>query len=54
MTEFVSAVRDAMKAGRSVDEAAAAIHLDAKYKGYGHERYKAAVQTIYDELKAGR
>jgi cyclase len=51
MTDFASAVRDAHKAGKSVDEAAAAIDLTTKYKGYGKERYRAAVQAIYDELK---
>ena len=50
MTDFVAAVQDAKKAGKTVDEATAAIDLNAKYKGYQKERYKAAVQAIYDEL----
>jgi hypothetical protein len=51
MTDFVSAVQAAKKAGKSADDAAAAIDLSAKYKGYGHERYKGAVEAIYTELK---
>ena len=42
----------ANKAGKSVDEATASINLSAKYPGYKNERYKAAIQVIYDELKA--
>ena len=52
MTDFVNAVRAANKAGKSVDEATASIDLSAKYPGYKNERYKAAIQVIYDELKA--
>ena len=52
MTDFVNAVRAANKAGKSVDEATASINLSAKYPGYKNERYKAAIQVIYDELKA--
>jgi cyclase len=51
MTDFVAAVRDANKAGKSVDDAAASINLNAKYPGYKNDRYKAAIQAIYDELK---
>jgi len=51
MTDFVTAVRGANKAGKSVDDATASINLNAKYPGYKNERYKAAVQAIYDELK---
>ena len=51
MTDFAAAVRAANKAGKSVDEAAAAINLNAKYPGYKNDRYKAAIQAIYDELK---
>ncbi len=52
ITDFVAAVRDANKAGKSVDEAAASINLNSKYPGYKNERYKAAIQAVYDELKA--
>jgi glyoxylase-like metal-dependent hydrolase (beta-lactamase superfamily II) len=41
---------DAMKAGKSVDDAAAAFKVD-KYPGYKNERVKAAIQSVYDELK---
>lgn len=51
MNDFVTAVRAANKAGKSVDEATASINLNAKYPGYKNDRYKAAVQAIYDELK---
>ena len=33
MTDFVAAVRQAKKAGKSVDEAAASINLNDKYQG---------------------
>jgi glyoxylase-like metal-dependent hydrolase (beta-lactamase superfamily II) len=51
MTDFVNAVKAAQKAGKSVDEAAASIDVSAKYKDYKKERYQAAVQALYDELK---
>ena len=51
MTDFVAAVRDANKAGKSVDDAAVSINLTPKYPGYKNERYKAAIQVIYNELK---
>jgi len=50
MNDFVAAVQDAKKAGKSVDDAAASINLSGKYKDYKNDRYKAAVQAIYDEL----
>lgn len=52
MTDFVAAVRNANKSGKSVDDATASINLNSKYPGYKNERYKAAIQVIYDELKA--
>jgi cyclase len=51
MTDFVAAVKQAKTAGKSVDDAAASIDLSAKYKDYKKERYKVAIQAIYDELK---
>ena len=51
MTDFANAVKQAKAAGKSVDDAAASIDLTPKYKGYTKDRYKAAVQAIYDELK---
>ena len=50
MNDFVAAVRDAKQAGKSVDDAAAAINLSPKYKDYQNQRYRAAIQAIYDEL----
>jgi cyclase len=41
---------DAMKAGKSVDDATASFKVD-KYPGYKNERVKAAIQSVYDELK---
>jgi cyclase len=51
MTDFVAAVRQAKAAGTSVDDAAGSINLSAKYKGYDNQRYKAAIQVVYNELK---
>jgi cyclase len=51
MTDFVAAVKQAKTAGKSVDDATASIDLGAKYKEYKKDRYKAAIQAIYDELK---
>jgi cyclase len=50
MTDFVNAVKSSKSAGKSVDEAAASIKLTG-YQGYTSDRYKTAVQSIYDELK---
>jgi cyclase len=51
MTDFVAAAKAAKAAGKSVDDATSSIDLSTKYKGYAKERYKAAIQAIYDELK---
>jgi glyoxylase-like metal-dependent hydrolase (beta-lactamase superfamily II) len=51
MNDFVDAVKDAKADGKSVDEAAASINLNSKYQGYDNQRYKAAIQVIYNELK---
>ncbi len=51
MTDFVDAVKKAKAAGKSVDDAAASIDFGTKYKDYKKDRYKAAIQTIYNELK---
>jgi cyclase len=48
--DLLSHATDAMKAGKSVDDATAAFKVD-KYPGYKSERVKAAVQAVYDELK---
>jgi cyclase len=49
--EWVKAAEDARKSGKTVDEAAASIHVADKYPGYKSERLKAAVQAVYDEAK---
>ena len=52
--EFFAAVRDARKAGRSVDEIAASWTIPAKFKGYAAPqpaRLKANVEVIANELK---
>jgi cyclase len=51
MTDFVAAVKQAKTAGKSVDDATASIDLGARYKGYAKDRYKGAIQAVYDELK---
>jgi cyclase len=51
MEDFVAAAKQAKAAGKSVDDAAASIDLTTKYKGYKKDRYKAAIQAIYDEIK---
>lgn len=52
MTEFVTTTKEARKAGKSVDDATTAVlGLAAKYKDYRTDRFKAAVEAIYDELK---
>src|SRR3989442_13294033 len=48
MTDFANAAKQAKAAGKTVDEAAASIDLTPKYKGYTKDRYKAAIQAIYD------
>ena len=48
--DLLSAVQAAKKGGQSADAATASMNLSAKYKGYGSERLKAAVQALYEEL----
>ena len=48
--DFLSHSIDAMKAGKSVDEALASFKID-KYPGYKNERLKGSIQAVYDELK---
>ncbi len=50
MEALVSAVREAHKAGKSADEAAAALALPDKFKSYNMGRAKANVTAIYGEL----
>jgi cyclase len=51
MTDFVAAVKQAKTSGKSVDDAAASIDLGATYKDYKKDRYRPAIQAIYDELQ---
>ena len=48
--DLLSHSLDAMKAGKSVDDATASFKVD-KYAGYKNERVKASIQAVYDELK---
>lgn len=47
---FLTATQAAKKAGRTADEAAAALSLPAKFKDYGMGRAKDNVAAIYAEL----
>jgi cyclase len=52
--DFLNAMREAKKAGRSVDEVAKSWKIPAKYTGYAApqaERLHANVQIVYDEIK---
>jgi cyclase len=48
---FLSAVEQAVKDGKSADDAAAALALPEKFKNYDMARAKQNVATIYGELK---
>ncbi len=50
MTDLVAAAQAAQGAGKTVDDAFAAFDI-AKYPGYKNERVKAAMQTVFDEMK---
>jgi cyclase len=49
--EFLTAVEAAKKAGKSADDAAAALQLGDRWKDYGMTRAKDNVAKIYGELK---
>ena len=52
--DFLRAVQEARKAGKTVDEVAGSWTIPAKYSGYAAPqamRLKSNVQVIYDELK---
>jgi cyclase len=49
--DLLSATQEAIKAGKSAEDASKSINLTAKYKDYKSERQAAAVQAIYDEIK---
>ena len=48
--DFLEAARASREAGRSVDEAVAALDLWARYPEYSMDRAAANMQAIYDEL----
>jgi cyclase len=52
--DFMNAVRDAKKAGKTVDEIAASWTIPSKYAGYAPaaaDRLKANVQAVYNEVR---
>ena len=50
--DLLSDARAAFKAGKSSEQAAASLTFMSKYPGYKSDRVKAAIDAIYDELKA--
>jgi cyclase len=49
--DFLGAVQEAFKAGKSADEAATGLAMPERYKNYGMENARANVQSIYQELQ---
>jgi hypothetical protein len=49
--DFLAAVREAAKAGKTPEAAAASLALPERYKDYGMDRAKASVETIYREIR---
>jgi glyoxylase-like metal-dependent hydrolase (beta-lactamase superfamily II) len=49
--DFLAAVQDAIRAGRTADEAAASLRLPDRYKDYDMQQANANVRAIYAELK---
>ena len=49
--DFLAAVREAVKAGKTPDAAAASLTLPERYKAYGMDRAKDNVAAIYQEIK---
>ena len=50
--DFLAAVEDAFRAGKSVTEAADTLALPERYADYGMEHARANVEAIYSELAA--
>jgi glyoxylase-like metal-dependent hydrolase (beta-lactamase superfamily II) len=48
--DFLAAVEDAIKAGKSAAEAFATLQLPERYKGYDMQRARANIEAIYREL----
>ena len=51
MRDFVAAVEQAKKSGKTAEQAAADLKLPDKYKDYNMSRAKPAVTAVYSELK---
>lgn len=51
---LVSQTQEAMKAGKSADDAVASLKMPDKFKDWNMNRAKANVETIYNELKASQ
>jgi hypothetical protein len=51
MRDFVAAVEQAKKDGKTAEQAAADLKLPDKYKDYNLGRGKGGVNVIYNELK---
>jgi cyclase len=49
--DFLAAVQEAFKAGKTVDEAASGLKMAERYAGYDLTGARASVQAIYEELK---
>lgn len=49
--DFVAAVREAAKAGKTAEAAAESLALPDRYKAYGMNRLKDNVATIYQEIR---
>ena len=48
--DFLAAVREARRAGKTADEAAATLRLPERYNAYDMQRARANVEAIYSEL----
>jgi hypothetical protein len=51
LRDFVAAVEQAKKDGKTVDQAVTDLKLPGKYKDYNMGRAKAGITAIYTELK---
>jgi cyclase len=51
LRDFVAAVEQSKKDGKTVDETAAALKMPDKYKDYNLTRIKPGVTAVYNELK---
>ena len=52
--DFLASVRESIKAGKTAEEAAAALRLPDRYAAYDMGRARAYVDAIYKELNAQR